>query len=219
MSTPFSSTHTRFTPPPSIPVYPYSRHSYDKAPGHFYSEVSSCGHCGGILIASVSNCKYFFLPSCKMVRQTSTRNAVILVSSQEDLWLSHAISSLLGSAGVVIWGSTKSTDKSSLCSELEGYVSETFGPFVQNFTNWAQRCGKTNCSGHGQCVANEIPALEVLTRRESIEHLHKAAVLWVQYFTTIVRNMKELMFTEGYSCQCFDGWTGQDCSMQEYFTS
>ena len=25
---------------PSIPVYPYSRHSYDKAPGHFYSKVS-----------------------------------------------------------------------------------------------------------------------------------------------------------------------------------
>ena len=67
-------------------------------------------------------------------------------------------------------------------------------------------------------MANEIPAQDVLTRRESIEYLHKAAVLWVQYFTTMVQNMKELVFREGYSCQCFDGWTGQDCSMQEYPT-
>lgn len=131
-----------------------------------------------------------------------------MIFQQEDLWLSHAISSLLGSAGVVIWGSTKSTDTRTLCSELESYVSGTFGPFVKNYTEWAQQCSNLTCSGNGQCVASEIPTVEVLEGRSPLPDVIKAAEIWVQYFAMEVQVRNESTF----SCKCFDGWTGGDCS-------
>ena len=177
---------------PSKPVYPYSRHSYDKAPGHFYSKVS--------ILSWENSCDVHMF------------NHVI--SQQEDLWLSHAISNLLGSAGVVIWGSTKSTDTSTLCSGLESYVSGTFGPFVKNYTEWAQQCSNVTCSGNGQCVASEIPAVEVLMGRSHIDPL-KAAEIWAEYFTMAAQSGNESVFT----CKCFGGWTAGDCSKPASKTS
>jgi len=76
---------------------------------------------------------------------------------QEDIWLSHGITTLLGGDGVVVWGSTKSMESQQLCSTLYSYMESTFGPFIQMITRWTRECSQTMCNSHGQCTAQDIP--------------------------------------------------------------
>ena len=78
------------------------------------------------------------------------------------MWLSQSISSYLGSTGVVIWGSTHSTDNATLCTDLYAYITGTMGPIIKDFTEWTQNCSLELCSGHGQCVVGEIPSWDVI---------------------------------------------------------
>ena len=50
-------------------------------------------------------------------------------------------------------------ESESLCTSLHSYISAFFGPFVKDFTMWTTKCGDLVCSGHGQCIAQDIPAV------------------------------------------------------------
>ena len=162
---------------------------------------------------------------------------------QEDTWLSHAISSLLGGDGVVIWGSTKSMESESLCKTLYSYINFFFGPFVKDFRDWTIKCSQLTCSGHGQCTAKNIPAelsfVSSQTRKQMVTqaynssyllllifymhayiHVHMYVQEWMKYFKWLLSSAEQgTVLSEAYTCKCFPMWKGSDCSEQVYSTA
>lgn len=138
--------------------------------------------------------------------------------------MSHAISSLLGSVGVVIWGSSKSMTSHQLCQGLNNYTTTEFGPFVRNFTLWASNCSRTRCSGHGQCITNEIPQLlELLTSSRDGSGPEKvgkeAERLYKGVLTAITGERRGEGLGESFTCKCFAGWSGDTCSKSSSITA
>ncbi len=58
----------------------------------------------------------------------------------------------------MVWGSTKSMESKTLCTTLHSYISSSIGPFIRGLTLYAWQCSIDQCSEHGQCIFNEIPA-------------------------------------------------------------
>ena len=73
----------------------------------------------------------------------------------------------MGSAGVVLWGSSNSMRARNECVVLQNYIHNTLGPYVINITNFFGNCSEQLCNSHGRCVRKDYESLFQHHLRES----------------------------------------------------
>lgn len=113
-------------------------------------------------------------------------------------------SAALGAAGVVLWGELKFAQSKNQCILLRDYVHSVLGPFVQSLRSDTKRCGFQLCHGNGRCAR----------RRPGSGHMISSGL-------ALTFNPNEINFLSDSShgrafhnhflCQCYLGWTGQEC--------
>ena len=95
-----------------------------------------------------------------------------------------------GVSGVILWGSSASSNSTEKCQKLSDYMRETFGPYTQQVLKKAESCSQNRCNGNGRCYKKD--PLCFTDPPEDNEIHHKVH----------------------YLCQCYSGWEGDQCDLQ-----
>ncbi|KAK5863286.1 hypothetical protein PBY51_000327 [Eleginops maclovinus] len=124
--------------------------------------------------------------------------------NKTDLVHTLGESAALGAAGVVLWGEMKFAQSKNQCILLKDYVHTVLGPFVQSLRSDSKHCSLKLCNGNGRCTR----------RRPSSDHMISSGL-------ALTFNPNEInlpsdsshskAFNNHFLCQCYPGWTGQEC--------
>ncbi|XP_078696188.1 hyaluronidase-1-like isoform X1 [Branchiostoma floridae x Branchiostoma belcheri] len=130
-----------------------------------------------------------------------------------------------GAAGVVIWGAWEDVNKKENCLILRDYVTSTFGPFAKDMVQRAADCSRRECNNHGRCVTNyERTSMDQSPEECRLEEgaaavfqLEQSPVDTTQPISEDAFSLRErlqyLSGRQGTSCRCYQGWTGERCSV------
>lgn len=141
--------------------------------------------------------------------------------SVENLTLAIGLPGKMGSAGVVLWGSSGLFRTHNECQLLQKYINTVLGPYVKNLTQFLSDCSVFYCSAHGRCVEKD---LEMFVQQQRLQSLQKQCLN-----EELLREMRGVDGSYGrsamkfeavddpphpyqnYVCRCLPGWTGEHC--------
>ncbi|XP_049436085.1 hyaluronidase-3 [Epinephelus fuscoguttatus] len=119
--------------------------------------------------------------------------------NKTDLVHTLGESAALGAAGVVLWGEMRFAKSKHQCILLRDYIRTVLGPLVQSLRSDTMRCSLQLCHGKGRC-----------TRRNP-----SSAYLFSSVPAMTSNPTKSKPFHDHFMCQCYPGWTGQQCQEEE----
>ncbi|XP_041654611.1 hyaluronidase-3 [Cheilinus undulatus] len=107
--------------------------------------------------------------------------------------LEHTLgeSAALGAAGVVLWGELKFAKSEHQCVLLRDYIHAVLGPFIQSLRSDTQRCSLKLCHGNGRCARRHTSSGHMMSKTSESNQF------------------------EHFLCQCYRGWTGQECQKKD----
>ncbi|XP_034445658.1 hyaluronidase-3 [Hippoglossus hippoglossus] len=118
--------------------------------------------------------------------------------NETDLEHTLGESASLGAAGVVLWGERKFAKSKEQCIFLRDYIHAVLGPFVRSLRSDTHRCSLQLCHGNGRCTRRHPNSGHMVSSGQ--------AVLSDPHDSSSVK-----AFHRHFMCQCFPGWTGQEC--------
>ncbi|XP_057304251.1 uncharacterized protein LOC130641460 isoform X2 [Hydractinia symbiolongicarpus] len=96
--------------------------------------------------------------------------------SKDDLDHTIGAAADIGAAGVVLWGNRYDENTSpEVCQSIDGYVSETLGPYLMNKIKQIESCSNAKCNHRGHCVQKAILTPALLKRYENEQRLSSCA--------------------------------------------
>ena len=153
------------------------------------------------------------LEEARRVRGTHTDTPVLLYSrftytknhtgyySMGDMYASVAQAAILGAEGVVLWDDHNMESTAEVCKELYKFIYTIMGPCVEASMAFTEECSSEMCHSHGRC------ALNVSNKgRMSLWRRHTPTM------TEITSIMNSSYTSDIYNCECFQGWSGGNCS-------
>ncbi|XP_026223743.1 hyaluronidase-3 [Anabas testudineus] len=117
--------------------------------------------------------------------------------NKTDLVHTLGESASLGAAGVVLWGELKFAKSKHQCILLRDYIQNVLGPFIQSLRSDTQRCSLQLCHSNGRCA------------RRHPRSGHMVSSGYENSLLTSSSGIKS--FHNHFMCQCYPGWTGQEC--------
>ncbi|XP_069549966.1 hyaluronidase-3 [Brachyistius frenatus] len=125
--------------------------------------------------------------------------------NETDLEHTLGESASLGAAGVVLWGELKFAKSKQQCIILKDYIRNILGPFVRSLRSDTQRCSLQLCHGNGRCAR----------RRPSSGHVLSSSTSNPRGVNLLTDSSSGDAFNNHFMCQCYSGWTGQECQEKE----
>ena len=120
----------------------------------------------------------------------------------------------MGTAGVVLWGSSDFFKTRNECTLLRSYINDVLGPFVRNLTHTLARCSLSLCHGHGRCVdrrvVNIVQYHRRLLNRERCSRGDYVALAHSKQSSDWSKS-GDYPGLNNFSCLCFAGWSGINC--------
>ena len=107
----------------------------------------------------------------------------------------------LGVNGIIIWGNGRHGNDTTQCQREKDYVDTKLGPYAQRILDFFNNCSTDMCSSNGRCVKHDDEVeLDPAKVDSTLDNDHVYSLEYVQ---------------ASYSCSCYEGWTGDDCSQAE----
>ncbi|KAM6929212.1 hyaluronidase-3 [Lycodopsis pacificus] len=128
--------------------------------------------------------------------------------NKTDLVHTLGESAALGAAGVVLWGELKFAKSKHQCSLLRDYIHTVLGPFVQSLRSDMKRCSLQLCRDNGRCAR----------RRPGSSHMVGSSPAMTSdsdEINVLTGSFNGKHFHNHFMCQCYPGWTGQECQEEE----
>ncbi|XP_053378798.1 hyaluronidase-1-like [Mercenaria mercenaria] len=142
-----------------------------------------------------------------------------------------------GLDAIVLWGSSSSYRSARQCEETRDYLDSTLGPFIRNVTIAARNCSDELCNSHGRCFKTDwsykSDTPDTLFFEPASNGLFKSLVkMLLDTISGAIREIgRSIRATDvaepghtgglyqrfsGFSCSCFEGWTGEYCQRRSF---
>ncbi|XP_051979823.1 hyaluronidase-2-like [Xyrauchen texanus] len=117
--------------------------------------------------------------------------------SEMDLVSTIGESVALGVAGVILWGDSTYASSLVSCSRLKEYLQGPLSRYLHNVTSAAEQCSRNLCGFRGRCLRKQ---------QDTDTYLH---------LSPNTRTIELSKIREEFQCQCYNGYTGENCSQKK----
>ncbi|XP_029361413.1 hyaluronidase-3 [Echeneis naucrates] len=135
-------------------------------------------------------------PVFSYARLTFTHTLTFL--NETDLLHTLGESASLGAAGVVLWGELKFAKSKHQCILLRDYIHNILGPFLRSLRSDTHHCSHQLCHSNGRCIRRHPSSGHMVCSgpAQTSDPQHASG---------------GRPFHSHFKCQCYPGWTGQEC--------
>ncbi|XP_052395067.1 hyaluronidase-2 isoform X1 [Carassius gibelio] len=137
----------------------------------------------------------------------------LLLLTEMDLVSTIGESVALGVAGLIFWGDSNYASSHAACSSLNQYLRGPLGRYLLNVTSAAEQCSRNLCGFHGRCLRKHPDTdtyLHLSSNTHSIERQGSTLKVSGQMGEEELSRVRD-----EFQCQCYNGYTGDDCSQRE----
>uniref|UniRef100_A0A673J7P5 Hyaluronidase n=1 Tax=Sinocyclocheilus rhinocerous TaxID=307959 RepID=A0A673J7P5_9TELE len=137
----------------------------------------------------------------------------LFVSAQMDLESTIGESVALGAAGIVLWGDAAYASSNDTCSSLNQYLRGPLGLYLLNVSTAAEHCSRFLCSSHGRCLRRH-PDTDTYLHLDPQTHtiVGQGSELRVKGDLSVEEQQR---MSEDFQCQCFSGYQGERCDLED----